>query len=192
MTHLIEPQIHLWTRQEYYKIAGVGLFEGKRVELIEGEVIEMSPMGSLHATCVTLTAKILERIFGPGYFIRQQMPLNAGELSEPEPDVAVIAGEVRDYKRDHPSTAVLVVEVADTSLVYDRTYKTSLYAKVGLAEYWLVNLQDNQLECFRTPITDETQPYGFGYADIAIFKPTDHIQPLGASQAKLTVAELLP
>src|SRR6476646_3047533 len=96
MSVLTEPQVHLWTRSEYDKMAELGFFEGKHVELIEGQVIEMSPMGSLHATAVALAANAAEPAFGPSYFARWQMPFDVGEYSEPEPDVAIVAGAIRD------------------------------------------------------------------------------------------------
>jgi Uma2 family endonuclease len=117
-------------------MADMGLFDGRHVELIAGDVIEMSPMGPAHRTAVVLTGDRLRQAFGPEYFINVQSPLDAGEPSEPEPDIAVIKGQVRDYKQAHPTTAALIVEVADTSLLYDRTVKASLYAKVGIGEYW--------------------------------------------------------
>lgn len=192
MSVLTEPQVHLWTRSEYDRMAELGFFERKRVELIEGQVIEMSPMGSLHATTVALTAKAVERAFGPEYFARWQMPFNVGEYSEPEPDVAIIAGAIRDYTQEHPTTAALIVEVAETSLAYDRDTKSSLYAKVGIADYWIVNLVDLQLEVYRTPRSDEDALYGFGYADKAVLRVGDVVQPLAQPQSEIAVADLLP
>ncbi|OGG43665.1 MAG: hypothetical protein A3F84_25800 [Candidatus Handelsmanbacteria bacterium RIFCSPLOWO2_12_FULL_64_10] len=192
MPLLTEPQIHLWTRGEYYKMAEAGLFEGRHVELIEGRVVEMSPMGSLHATAVALTARALEKAFGQGYFVRWQMPLAAGETSEPEPDVAVIAGDVRDYREAHPTTAVLIVEVADTSLAYDRFEKASLYARAGIPDYWVLNLIDRQFEVRRNRGPDAAQPFGFGYADVKVLSSVDSITPLSMPQATVSVTDLLP
>jgi Uma2 family endonuclease len=109
MSTLVAPHVHLWTRNEYHQMAELGWFARQRVELIEGQVIDMSPMGSEHATAVVLTAKAVEQVFGTGYFVRWQMPFGVGELSEPEPDVAVIAGDIRDYTTEHPTSAVLIV-----------------------------------------------------------------------------------
>ena len=192
MALLAEPRIHQWTRDEYYKMAEAGLFDGKHVELIEGQVIEMSPMGSPHITAVTLVGDVLRQVFMVGYFVRVQGPLDCGELSEPEPDVAVIVGNVRDYTDAHPTTAALVVEVADTSLAYDRTTKASLYAKAGTADYWIVNLIERRLEVYRHPTIDAAQPYGFGYAEITVFTATDNVAPLAMPQALIAVAEVLP
>ncbi len=135
MQTLVEPHVRRWTRDEYYKLAEFGLFEGQHVELIEGQVIEMRPIGASHMMYVTIVGDILRVSFGSGYFIRTQGPLDLGELSQPQPDIAVITGNVLDYRNSHPITAALVVEVADSSLTYDRTIKTSLYAKARIAEY---------------------------------------------------------
>jgi Uma2 family endonuclease len=160
--------------------------------LIEGQVIEMSPMGSPHITAVTLAGDTLREAIGRGYFVRIQGPLDCGELSEPEPDIAVIAGHARDYTDAHPNTAVLIVEVAETSLNYDRTTKASLYAKAGIAEYWILNLIDRQLEVHRTPVADPAQPHGFGYADITHHAATEVVTPLALPQVTVAVADLLP
>ena len=192
MILVAKPQVRQWTRDEYYKMAEIGLFDGKHVELIEGQVIEMSPMGSPQITSVTLTGDILRPVFGTGYFVRIQGPLDCSERSEPESDVTVIAGSVRDYIGAHPTTAAIIVEVADTSLTYDRTTKASLYAKAGIAEYWIVNLLARQLEVHRRPIVDVTQPYGFGYAAVTIFTATESVASLAMPQVRIAVADVLP
>lgn len=181
----VEPQVHLWTRDEYLKMAEIGLFEGRRVELIEGQIIDMTPMGSEHITCITLADDALRKVFSTGYFIRIQGPLDLGELSEPEPDLAVIAGHVRDYRESHPTTAALIIEVSDTTLTYDRRHKASLYAKAAIKEYWIINLNDRQLEVYRNPIKA-------AFADRQIVKADGTITPLAAPQAVIAVADLLP
>jgi Uma2 family endonuclease len=192
MSRPAEPQVHLWTRQEYYKMSQAGLFEQKRVELIEGQVIEMSPMSSLHATAVALVGKVLDQTFGNAYHIRNQTPLHAGERSEPEPDIAVVTGSIRDYAHHHPTTAVLVVEVSDRSLNFDRVEKASLYAKVGISDYWIVNLFDRQLEVYRQPIADSSAVFGFRYADVTRLSSGDLVAPLAVPQSHISVGDLLP
>jgi Uma2 family endonuclease len=192
MVILAEPHVHQWTRSEYYTMAATGLFDGKHVELIEGQVIEMSPMGSPHRTAVILIGEALRKAFPSGYFVQVQSPLDLGEFSDPEPDVAVIAGAVRDYTDAHPTTAVLIVEVADSSLTYDRTTKASLYAKAGLVEYWLLNLIDRQLEVHRHPIANAAVPLGFGYAEVTQYNASEFVTPLTATSATIAIADLLP
>jgi Uma2 family endonuclease len=170
----------------------LGYFEGKRVELIEGEVFEMSPIYSPHATSVTLTAEILRQVFGKGWVIREEKPLSLGINSDPQPDVAVVPGKVRDYKDRHPSTASLVIEVADSSLTYDRTYKASLYAKAEIADYWIINIQERQVEVYRRPIITASAEFGFNYANKMVLKEDDSVKPLAKSKARIAVADLLP
>lgn len=192
MAIVTAPQVHTWTLDEYYQMAEVGVFEGKHVELITGQVVDMSPMGSPHMTAVTLTGEVLRQAFGPGYFLRIQGPLTCGLSSAPEPDVAVIAGQIREYTHAHPSTAVLVVEVADTSLAYDRSTKASLYASAGIPEYWIVNLLARCLEVHRQPRGEASQPLGYGYATVTSLRDTESVTPLALPQARLMVAEMLP
>jgi Uma2 family endonuclease len=187
-----EPKVHKWTRDEYYKMGEMGLFEGKHVELIEGEVIEMSPINEPHATSVTLVDDKLHEVFSKGWVIRIQAPLSLGEESDPQPDAAVVVGQARDFKAAHPTTAALVVEVADSLLAYDRKEKASLYAKAGLADYWILNLQNRQLEAHRRPQTDANAEFGFSYAEVLIFEETDSVTPLSAPKAIIAVADLLP
>jgi Uma2 family endonuclease len=191
-TNTVEPQLHNWTKQEYYKMVEMGFFEGKHVELIEGQIIEMSPMGSLHRTAITLAAEILRNIFVGMYFISIQCPMDLGETSDPEPDIAVISGEIRDYKYSHPTSAVLIVEVADTSLDYDRNRKSGLYARAGIEDYWIINLNSSRLEVYRNPISDPEKPYGYSYSSIHIFTALDSVSPLGFPQSVISVADLLP
>src|SRR5262249_3117373 len=129
--------------------------------------------------------------FGVGFWIRTQAVLNLGPESEPEPDLSVVPGGPRDYP-EHPKTALLVVEVSDTTLWLDRTRKRPLYASAGLADYWIVNLVDRQVEVHRNPIADSAAPLGFRYADVTIHGPGDFLSPLAAPSARVAVADLLP
>ncbi len=187
-----EPRPYQWTREEYYKMGELGFFDDKRVELIEGRVFEMSPIYSPHATSVTLAGEVLREIFGRGWVVREEKPLSLGTNSDPEPDIALVAGKTRDFKDAHPTTAALVIEVADSSLSYDRNHKASLYAKAGIADYWIVNLQDRQIEVHRRPISDANAEFGFSYGDKMIFKEGDSAKPLAKPKASIAVADLLP
>jgi Uma2 family endonuclease len=191
MSVAVEPRDFLLTVSQYYKMAEVGLFEGKRVELIEGRIIEMSPVGSKHATAVTLASDCLREAFNKNYFVRVQCPIDLGQQSAPEPDLAIIKGNIRDFSTAHPTTAALIVEVSDTTLHYDRKEKASLYARAGMKDYWIINLNDRRLEVYRKPIKDASQPLGFGYSEIRILTEADSIKSLSA-KSEIAVAELLP
>lgn len=186
------PQVHTWTRDEYHRMATLGLFEGRRVELIEGQVIDMAAMKSPHAVAVDLVDAALKAIFGAGYYVRQQKPLVMGDLSEPEPDVAVVKGRIRDYANAHPTTAELIVEVADSSLSYDRTTKGSLYAKAEIQDYWILNLVNRQLEVYRQPEIAREAPSGWQYRQTLIYTPDQAVSPLSCPDQAVAIEDLLP
>jgi Uma2 family endonuclease len=192
-TQFGEPEPHLWTRDEYYQMSEMGLFLECRVQLIEGEILEMPAQKNFHALAIGLTHEALRLAFGGGYWIRVQMSLDLSPLSVPDPDLAVVLGNMRDHRTvNNPTTARLIVEVSETTLAFDRRRKASLYARVGIADYWIVNLVDRQLEVYRTPVPDSSQRYGYGYADKTILTANDFVSPLAASHAQLAVADLLP
>ena len=192
MVSVTPPQVHRWTRHEYHRLAELGFFEGRRVELIEGQVIDMAAMKSPHAVAIDLVDAALKAVFGNGFYIRQQKPFVVSDISEPEPDVAVVQGSIRDYAEAHPTAAALLVEVADTSVSYDRTFKGSLYAKAGVAEYWIVNLVKRQLEVYRQPVADEQATYGWHYANVSTYQPGQSVAPLNATDQQVAVEDLLP
>jgi Uma2 family endonuclease len=185
-----EPKTFRWTRKEYYQLAELGFFEGKRVELIEGEIVEMSPMKQAHATAVRLIIDVLRKIFIKGYVIDSQLPLSFNGINEPEPDVAVVKGEVRDFSQSHPKTAELIIEVSDTTLQNDRTKKASLYAKNKIQDYWILNLQNRCLEVYRRPIRDKK--LGFVYTEIQILIEIETVSPLVKPESKIKITDLLP
>lgn len=185
-----EPTPRRWTREEYYRLGDLGFFQGQRVELIEGEIMVLSPQNWPHTSTVARVDQALQRVLGSGFWVRTQFPLNLS-TSDPEPDISVVAGRLEDYS-DHPTTALLIVEVSESNLAYDRRTKTSLYARAGIPDYWIVNLVDKQVEVYRDPRPDPSQPYGHGYASVTILVPPAVVAPLAAPQASLAVAELLP
>lgn len=164
----------------------------EQVELLDGELFTMTPQNSAHATAVLLVHDALRRNFGSGFHVRTQLPLAVDPLSQPEPDVVVVPGSPRDYRDAHPSTALLVVEVADTTLAHDRDRKGSLYARAGIAEYWVVNLIDRVLEVYRDPAPSHAAHYGWAYRTALHLNPPDPVSSLAAPQAEITVSEFLP
>jgi Uma2 family endonuclease len=175
-----------WTRDEYYRMADSGILRpDDRVELIDGEILTMAPQKSPHATAMQLAYEALREAFGDGFHVRPQLPLALDETNEPEPDLAVVAGSPRDYAEDHPSTAVLVVEVAETSLGFDRGVKKALYARFGIPEYWIVDLIERLVEVYRSP-------QGPDYREQRVLTDADSIAPFGPPAAVIAVADLLP
>jgi Uma2 family endonuclease len=187
------PSPRLWTREEYYKMAEAGVFRpDERVELIGGRIVTMSPQNSPHFTAICLVEDRFRAIFGAGYVVRVQGPLDLSPSSQPEPDIAVVRGNVRDYASAHPTTALLIVEVSESSLTFDRGEKACLYASAGIPEYWLVNLLDRRLEAYRDPVSMTGQPYGYGYQSGTHYFAADVVTPLAAPQGVIKVADLLP
>ena len=191
MAAVIEPILRKWTKREYHAAADLGWFDNERVELIDGEVIRMAAQKDGHAVSLTLTEEAVRQAFGTGCTYRVQMPMDFGSKSEPEPDLAVIRGLPRSVRR-HPSMALLLVEISDTTLLYDRTRKSRLYASRGIRDYWIVDLVHRKLEVRRRPTADEKEPFGFTYLETKVFLPGESVAPLGARRAKIKVADLLP
>jgi Uma2 family endonuclease len=174
-------------------MAEIGVFKpGERVELIGGRIVAMAPQYSPHFTAICLAADELRAIFATGFVVRIQGPLDVSPSSQPEPDVAVVRGTVRDYATAHPTTAELVVEVSESTLAYDRGEKSSLYASAGIPDYWILNLVDRCLEVHRDPIPMTGQPYGHGYRTRAQYFANDTVAPLAAPSGVIRIADLLP
>ena len=139
---------------DYYRMAEAGLFsEGDRVELIEGEVVEMSPIGSRHAGCVMRSSTVLNRKFGHLAIVSVQNPIRLGDFSEPQPDLALLKSRKDFYSASHPTVAdvLVIIEVADTSADYDRNVKLPLYARAGIPETWVVILPKDLIEVHSQP-----------------------------------------
>jgi Uma2 family endonuclease len=186
------PRPYRWTREEFIQMIELGWFQDKRMELIGGEVIEMAAQLDLHLASITATQDALRLAFGSGYWVRAQGSLDLSPHGIPSLDLAVVAGSYHGAGRTIVKSALLVVEVSDTTLSYDRYHKMSLYAAGGIADYWIVNLVQRQLEVYRDPVADSTQLFGFRYNSRTILDPPDKVSPLAAPQASITVADLLP
>jgi len=194
MASVIEPYVtaRRWRRAEYDRLVDLGIFVGERLELLDGMLAVREPQGSDHAAIVTQMGEVLGSAFGTGWHPRLQAPLALDDDSEPEPDVAVVAGAPRDYLGGHPSGAALVVEVASSSLTLDRRVKAGLYARAGLPEYWIANLVEGVLEVHRDPGPKPETAYGWGYRSVRILRPPASVTPLGAPGSPIPVADLLP
>jgi Uma2 family endonuclease len=148
-----EPSLRRFTVTDYHQMAAAGILtEDDRVELIDGEIVQMSPMGGRHALCVARLNRLLSRHLAENVLVYVQSPVRLSEYDEPEPDVAVVRD--REYGNELPTPAdvLLVIEVADTSLRYDRTQKLPLYAAAGIAEVWLIDLQGESIERHTDPV----------------------------------------
>lgn len=187
MAQAVLPAPYRFSRQEYDHLAEEGFFEGKKVELLDGVIVTMSPQNSPHAGTVSRILYVLVERLGASAIVRSQLPLILDDWSEPEPDIAVCRPDPYQYSRSHPTVreVTLVLEVAETSLRYDRGEKAAAYARSGIPTYWIVNLQDGTIEVLTRP--DRTAGR---YTLREVRTATDPlVLPGGAS---VTVAELLP
>src|SRR5262245_49595191 len=189
------PALPLWrmTRARYDRLVDVGIFGPEdRVELLDGLLVAREPQGERHATVVALVRAALERAFGRGYHIREEKPIALDARSEPEPDIVVVPGGPRDYLAAHPSRPVLIVEVAETSLKLDRLRKGGLYARAGIAEYWIVDLVSEALEVYRAPVPAPSGHGGWKYDSVRVLRLNAVVRPLKSPRARIRVAALLP
>jgi Uma2 family endonuclease len=167
----IELSYHLWTVSDYQKMGEIGILSEKRVELLAGEIVNMSPVGKLHAAHVKHLAKLFWKIVGEKMVISVQDPIVVSDTSQPEPDLALLKWDERSYADQLPKSedVILLVEVADTTLEKDQKLKLSIYAQAGIPEYWIINLVDNTLEQY-------TGPKGDLYGLRQIYRKEDTLQ----------------
>jgi Uma2 family endonuclease len=187
------PTVKRFTLQEYHRLIELGFFqEGDRIELIQGEIIQMGTKEIVHSVCNTLLARELFNLVGPQATLQNQDPLSLPPNSEPEPDIALVKNRADDYLSGHPTPedVILVIEIADSSLVYDREVKLPLYAKSGIADYWIFNLVDNTLECYSEPYQNNRE--SFGYRQRRIVLPNEQVPLPGFSDLLLDLAEVFP
>ena len=188
-----EIEVRKLRRVEYDRLVECELLgPDDKIELLDGQMVVKEPQYSPHATGIQLAALALRAAFGGGFHVRAQAPIALDEASEPEPDVSVVPGDPRDYRDEHPARPVLVVEVALSRLRFDRSRKGSLYARAGLADYWIVNIPDGRLEVYREPMPDAAAPFGWRYGSLTTLGPEQRIAPLAAPGAPVLVADLLP
>ncbi|GMU51934.1 MAG: hypothetical protein AMXMBFR33_10800 [Candidatus Xenobia bacterium] len=180
-----------FSRDEYYRMAELGIFgSDERVELIEGEILPLSPQNKPHAGSVTRATRTLVRRFSETHDVRVQLPLDLGEHSQPEPDFALVPLGATEAATLHPTSADLVLEVAHSSLSYDRREKSSLYARYGIPELWVLDVQARRLFVYRQPGEDSDAPFGWSYQRQETLSEEEQVKPLRLEGA-VTVRELL-
>ncbi len=187
-----EPRSMPWTVTQYHQIADMGWLDETRTELINGDIIEMPPIGTRHMTAVMLATQALEAAFEDSHVISVQNAFRVGVRMEPQPDLAVLPGSIRDYTDRMPTDAVLIVEVSDMTLAYDRSWKKSLYAQAYIQEYWIINLDQQQVEVYRSPELKPDDAPAFSYKESRICRVGDFVSPLAAAHFSIPVSDLLP
>ena len=187
------PRTRRWTRAEYDRLIDRGVFQpDERLELLAGHLVIREPQGDPHILAIERLNELLRVAFGPEWRVRIQLPIALDDESEPEPDVSVAAGRPLETTEAKPSRLALVVEVAESSLALDREHKGSLYARARVPEYWIVNLVDRVLEVYRDPRPDASASYGWAYRSVQSLDAGEHVSPLAAPTARVSVADVMP
>ena len=176
---------HLFTVQEYYRMAETGILApDARVELLNGQIVDMLPIGPFHSDS---NSRLHEQFFVVGrWSVRSQSPINLNDDSEPQPDIALVKPRAGGYAVNHPQVTdvFLLVEVADSSVRFDREEKLPAYARAGIVEYWLLNLVQRVVEVYREP--SPLGMYGFSKR----FGTGDAVAPAAFPDAQIAVADL--
>jgi Uma2 family endonuclease len=191
MTHT-PLTLRRWRRTEYERLVELGMFRGEPIELIAGHVVVAEPQGAYHASALTRVDYALRAVLPPGWIVRVQAPVSLDDDSEPEPDLVVVRGRPGDYEQSHPTCPALAIEIAESSLEFDRHRKGSLYARGRIDDYWIVNVVERVLEVYRDPEPDASAVYGWRYATVAVLTPADVVSPLAVASIEIPVANLLP
>lgn len=182
-----------FTRDQYFSLAEHGFFDGRRVMLIHGEVLEMAAKKEPHSCGVSALAQEFRAVFGGGFYVREEKPLSVGAATDPEPDVVVVPGSPRDYwhQPTAPSATLarVVAEVSDTTLFYDTTAKAELYATAGVTDYWVLDVENLRLLVFRDPA-----PLAgvIAYRTCLTLASTDTVTLLAVPGVSISVADFFP
>lgn len=186
------PQPFRWTIELYRELGRLEFFQNVKTMLIDGEIYVIAPPKPPHDVGHGLTHEWLRSVFMPGNHVRLQMGFDIGTRTDPSSDLAVVKGTIRDHSGRTPTEAVMIVEVAESSLFEDTTTKAELYATAGVPEYWVLDLVNRRLLVYRDP---EPLPEGLGataYRTHLAFGPEQTVSPLAAPAATVKIADLLP
>jgi len=184
---VLEVGRRLFTTAEYHRMAEAGVLnEDDRLELIDGEILEMSPIGPRHAACVMRLTRVFSQKLGEQAIVSTQNPIQLSERSEPQPDLALLRPRTDFYASAHPTAGevLLLVEVAETSVEYDRQVKVPLYARSGIPEVWLADLNQQRIVVHRDPT-----PAGF--ATVRVVRREETIRPAAFPDLTVAVADIL-
>jgi Uma2 family endonuclease len=188
MSSLLTPSRHKLSADDYHRMGQAGILgENNRVELVEGELIDMAPIGSLHASVVSTLSMFFARQVGDLAIVSTQNPVSLPPDSEPQPDLVLLKPRVDRYRSALPVAAdvMLLVEVADTTSRYDREVKLPVYARHGIGEVWLIDLKAGTLEIYREPSSK-------GYRTLLRPERNDAVAPAMLSEVQLPMTEIWP
>jgi len=180
-----------WTVDEFHELASLPSIEGRKLILVDGEILDTPLANHPHDMGVGKTERQLRQILPEAqYWVRNQMALPLGLHTDPGPDIAVIEGEMTTHAQQ-PTTAILVVEVADSTLDYDIGDKADLYAAASIADYWVLDVNGRRLLVFRNPTCDAASTTGFRYSTTQALSAKDTVSPLAAPQSTIRIADLV-
>jgi Uma2 family endonuclease len=178
---------HRFTVEDYYRMAEVGVIaRGARVELLDGQLVDMMPIGPFHSGVVDRLVELFSEQNQQRWSVRAQNPLRLDKHSEPQPDVMLLKRRADSYTRNHPvpDDVFLIIEVADSSLDLDQCEKLPVYGKAGIPEVWIVNLPERHIEVYR-------EPHFAGYAKADIIREGENASPSAFPDVQVSVAALL-
>ncbi|KAM3114805.1 Uma2 family endonuclease [Phormidesmis sp. 146-33] len=173
--------------QDYHRIAEAGIFRPEeRVELLEGQLIKMAAKGTAHSAAVSRVEGLLRTQLGSQALLRLQDPIRLNDYSEPEPDIAIVAPDPGYYENHHPipSEVFWLIEVSDTTLKYDREVKAPSYARSGIVEYWILDVNQRVLHVYRSPSQN-------GYQSEIALAEESQIAPLAFPDCVISVGQML-
>jgi Uma2 family endonuclease len=185
---LPSTNLKYWTVEDYYRMSDLGILDpNERTELLAGQIVIMTAKGTPHVVTLQLLANSLEQQLNRSALIRTQDPIRLDNFSEPEPDLALVKGTILDYTEHHPvpEDIYLVVEVADSTLKQDCEVKDKLYARSSIAEYWVVDIKNRQVQIFRHPTAT-------GYTSQLILTEAHSVSPLAFPELVISIASILP
>ena len=188
---LAEPQTYRWTLDRYLDIAESGALSNEKVELIDGEIIDMPAQMEPHALAVAKTIRVLMEMFPEPYYVKSQSTYRLSGWSAPEPDVMLLP-EMKDKGRALHDLPLLVIEVAETTLRYDRVTKGSLYASHGVQDYWIINIPEDRVDVYRMPVKDLKAKFGWKYQDVQSIARGEEIELLADPAMRVPTNRMLP
>ena len=184
---------HKWliSARDFARMTEAGFFEHQRVELIGGDIITMPPISETHAQSLDKITKKLNKTLDDALVTRNQNSFDAGENNRPQPDIAIVRAADLSL-HSPPSQALLIIEFSKTTLAYDRSTKLSLYASIGIPDYWIVNLNNNTVEVYRQPIESQEMEFGWDYASRVIYQRSQSVTILEVPEVSIAVDDVLP
>ena len=186
------PRRHQWTLEEYGLMSDQGLLRERRTELIDGEIIDLAAQNDPHRLAVSKAFQAFLSVFDPSsYWTTSQSTIRLSALQAPEPDVAVERPQPLSPGKNMLVHPLIVVEISDVTLLYDQFVKGSLYAAHKIEDYWIINVNDRQVEVYCNPVEDPTRPHGWRYGSLNVYRPPDFVSPLAKPEAIIEVAKLL-